>query len=340
MSKITMQKLADELNISRVTVWKAFNQQLGISDDLKKQIFEKAEELGYQHKKSSSLTIDASLNEKPTPFTVSVVVSRPESSLFWMNIIHQVAKELMQENINLLYTYIPSKFQPDFSLPDSFKDGSVKGLIILNVYDIHYLKLLDDCALPKVYLDYAPILEQIQLKGDLVLLEGKRKIREITSSLISSGIKRIGFIGDVTYAQTNLERYYGYLEAINTHGIPFDQSICLTSSIDIFEYEKLIFDYLKHCSALPEAFVCVSDFVANYVSQYMDMHSIDNIMITGFDASKEYGNLNNSITTVEVDTKSLGSLLASQLLFRIKNPNGPYVVQYMDTQILYAKDNL
>lgn len=47
MEKVTMKDIADALNISRVTVSKAFNNQTGVSDSLRELIFEKAKELGY-----------------------------------------------------------------------------------------------------------------------------------------------------------------------------------------------------------------------------------------------------------------------------------------------------
>ena len=42
-----MKDIADALNISRVTVSKAFNNQAGVSDSLRELIFAKARELGY-----------------------------------------------------------------------------------------------------------------------------------------------------------------------------------------------------------------------------------------------------------------------------------------------------
>ena len=61
MEKITMQDIADALDISRVTVSKVFNNQSGVSDSLRELVLEKARELGYakvpyqmveQHKQS------------------------------------------------------------------------------------------------------------------------------------------------------------------------------------------------------------------------------------------------------------------------------------------------
>ena len=47
MSKVTMQDIADALGISRITVWKVFNKQNGVSDELRTQIFDMARTLGY-----------------------------------------------------------------------------------------------------------------------------------------------------------------------------------------------------------------------------------------------------------------------------------------------------
>ncbi|MDK2808466.1 MAG: LacI family transcriptional regulator, partial [Clostridiales bacterium] len=46
MRKITMQDIADALAVSRVTVWKVFNNYPGVSEPLRQQIMNKAHELG------------------------------------------------------------------------------------------------------------------------------------------------------------------------------------------------------------------------------------------------------------------------------------------------------
>ena len=47
MKKVTYQQVADALNISRVTVWRAVNDKPGISPDTKHMILQKAVEMGY-----------------------------------------------------------------------------------------------------------------------------------------------------------------------------------------------------------------------------------------------------------------------------------------------------
>ena len=106
-----MKDIADALNISRVTVSKAFNNQAGVSDSLRELIFAKAKELGYAK-------LPYQLIEQPQveQRTISLIVSRPDSALFWTNIIHRMAQELANYNVNLLYTYVPSVYSRGFSL--------------------------------------------------------------------------------------------------------------------------------------------------------------------------------------------------------------------------------
>ena len=87
MAKATMQDIADALNTSRITVWKALNNRPGVSAALRAEIQRKAQELGY----TKGGTPAAAAVQPAAPAgtrTVSVVVSRPESSLFWLSLIH------------------------------------------------------------------------------------------------------------------------------------------------------------------------------------------------------------------------------------------------------------
>ena len=112
MSKITMQDIADALGTSRVTVWKTFNHRAGVSDEMKEKILEKAHELGYDKFSSEQY-----LPEPSKAKTVSLVVSRPDSSIFWTNIIHRMAQELSLSNVNLMYTYVPTSCTSEYELP-------------------------------------------------------------------------------------------------------------------------------------------------------------------------------------------------------------------------------
>ena len=129
MAKATMQDIADALNTSRITVWKALNNRPGVSAALRAENQRKAQELGY----TKGGTPAAAAVQPAAPAgtrTVSVVVSRPESSLFWMQIVHRLARELTVQGWNLMYTYLPAYGDESYTLPSALTDGSVSGVIV------------------------------------------------------------------------------------------------------------------------------------------------------------------------------------------------------------------
>lgn len=335
MSKITMQDIADALDISRVTVWKVFNNQPGVSDNLRIQILDKAKELGYQKNLIPQTPITQTDHR-----TVSVIVSRPESAVFWINIIHRVAQELVDYNTDLIYTYVPSICPDSYTLPESLTNGTIKGCIILNVYDMKMIQLINQLDIPKVFLDTVTDFPASELNGDLFLLEGIQTVQTLTNHIIGKGRTQIGFIGDIKYARTNSDRYLGYKMAMEENHLEIKPSYCLTTKLGIYSYQEEIRRFLNGLEVLPEAFVCASDYIAHFLQSYLSEHNIRvprDIAITGYDGTSEYSNVANILTTADVNTWALGKRLSHQLLFLIDNPSFPKEIVYILPTINYKK---
>lgn len=330
VARITMQELADSLGTSRITVWKALTNRPGVSDTLRAEIQHKAQELGYY-------AAERTAHAQPQR-TFSVVVARPESSAFWMQIIHYAAKELALHGINLMYTYMPALYRPGYELPASLEGGAVGGFIVLNIYDQELLRLLSKSPLPKVFLDTIPAMPECALGGDLLIIEGRTRVCDITARLLDRGYRRLGFVGDVNYAQTNMDRYRGFLDAHAAHGVTPDPALSMTGSLGLRSHYEEISRFLASLPALPDAFICPSDFIAHYIQRYLSETGVPAgkcPILTGFDNNAEYANVAEQITTVDVDTSSLGKRLARQLIYRADYPQAPYETTYFSTQILY-----
>ena len=335
MRKINMQDIADALHISRVTVSKAFNEQPGVSDSLRELIFEKAKELGYSRIPSNMPT-----QNKQEPKTVSLIISRPDSSPFWTSIIHRMAQELSSHNINLVYTYVPSAYTKDFLFPSILLNGGIDAAVILNVYNPQILGLINELPLPKVFLDTIPSMPDLKLNGDLILIEGYRSTMQITDYLIKNGHKDIGFIGDTNYAQTNMERYLGFRASMDQHGLPILSEHCSIGKIDIYAYQRQLFEFLDRMVTWPTAFVCASDYVAHFIQEYLNSNPErvpHPVTLTGFDNNGEFSDMLGHITTANVPTGLLGKRLAMQLFFRTEHPNAPSELTFIKPSIIYGK---
>lgn len=331
MGKITMQDIADALGISRVTVWKVFNNHAGVSPALRDSVLDKAKELGYIKNNFESVSHG---EEK----TVSLIVSRPDSSTFWTNIIHRMAQELSRYNVNLMYTYIPFAYTEGFTMPSILTGDLIHGAIVLNVYDARLITLINELNLPKVFLDTVPQINPRLLRGDLLLLEGYSTLYQITESVLAREPKSVGFIGDINYAKTNLERYQGFCQCMKDHNLEIDDRLCLTRSIGIFSYYQEISAFLDSLAVLPDAFVCASDYIAHFLQIYFSEHADripDGILVTGYDGSCEYSNIDGQITTANVKTSLLGKRLAVQIVYRMEHPNAPYELTFIHPEIIF-----
>ena len=328
-----MQTIADTLSISRISVWKALSNRPGVSEELREKIIKEAVQIGYIDEPTGGNGIE---RDRITQ-TVAAVVARPESSTFWMQIIHQIAKELSLQGINLMYTYMPTHYNDGDTLPPALTDGSVSGIIVLNIYSEQQLKMLSELPLSKVFLDTVPALPPDQVNGDIVLIEGRASVEEITGKLLDSGRKKLGFVGDIQYAQTNMDRYRGFIDAFSTRELEIDTTLNMTKKLYLGTHYQQIASFLKSLKTMPDGFVCASDYIAHFIQRYFTENKIDqtNICLTGFDNNSEYTNVANKITTVDVQTGSMGERLANKIMFALENPNLPHEVSYVLTKVIY-----
>lgn len=332
MARIRIQELADNMGISRTTVWKALHNKGGISNELRKKILRQAEIEGI-------IRFDAN-NQPPRDDhrkSIAVAVSRMESSVFWMNIINHIAVELSRRDVDLVYTFLPSAMESaDYRLPGTFNE--VSGVIVLNVYDARLLRLLSELPIPKVFLDTVPEVPYYDLMGDLLLIEGREAVKSITCRLIEKNMKRLGFIGDPFYALTNADRLQGFNDALHENGIAPDPAFSLIKPINANLYNEEIGAFIDSLSVLPDAFVCASDFVAHCVLKALSETGRtlpENFTVTGFDNSAEFENTANKITTCDVQTATIGRRLARRLLFLLEFPEASHEVSYILSGVLF-----
>ena len=350
MKKVTYQQVADALNISRVTVWKAVNDKPGIAPDTKRMILQKAVEMGYpvsilnQGRQENSFPVDNVANDSFNDSlkkisNVAVVVSRPETSNFWMSIIHYQAITLASQGINLMYVYLPPTYSDTFTLPSSLTDGTVSGIIVMNIYDPRLFSALNDLPITKVFLDCPTNTIFSTLNGDLFLIEGRANTEEIVEHMIESGKKKIHFIGDIAYAQTNKERYLGYLKAMQRHQLSVNEVDNLISPIGIDQYKETISSYLDRIIKRSDAIVCVNDYVASLVLQYCQKNNIsvpDDLYVSGFDDNQEFNN-NIALTSVHVNNDRIGVHLANRLIHRLTHPDDDYEYTYIRSRTVYRE---
>lgn len=326
MKKIPVQLLADSLGLSRVTVWKVLNDRPGVSSATKKRVLDAAK--GFDHNNVEPITNKRILKTAGSnQGYVSLLMSRANSSTFWLRILNQVASEVNQRQYRLNYLPIDAISPKISDLSTMLAQDRSQGLMIVNIYDDDVIELLSKLDVPKVYFDTTPRYSVDDLNGDLFLLNGQDPIRQITSELIEEGCKTLGFIGDCHYAKTNLMRWNGFKLAMKDSRTPIKDEFNLLGPMDPEHYREGIEAFLDSLSTLPDAFVCASDFVASTTLDLLSKRGIQvpkHIRLSGYDNSSDFHLENHNIKTVNVQNELIGKRMVHQLRYRMDNPEADF----------------
>lgn len=341
MKKVTIQDVAKELNLSRNTVAKALNNSDTVSYETRYVVIEKAYEMGYS-KLSPVVLNEFKLRNKIDETKTIVVLTRREISVFWNSIIMGISDELNKYGCKLQFNFISEQDEKNFILPLDLQ-AEVSGIIILSVFSIEYIDQIMKQNIPVVFLDAPADVDSISGYGDIVICEGMNSIRRITADLITKGMRRIGFIGDITYCKTINDRYQGYIRALEDAGIVLDEGIVASyHAARKFYITEEVETALANFSYLPEAIVCANDDIALYVIRYLSSKGIsvpNDVAVTGYDNVEGMSQAEPILTTVRVGNQRLGRRLVQQLMWRIQNPSFPKEVIYIGVEVIFRQSS-
>ncbi|HEX2985629.1 MAG TPA: substrate-binding domain-containing protein [Caproiciproducens sp.] len=340
MRNITLQDIANQLQISRITVSKVINDKPGVSLETKKKVLQKLLENGYDKLSDEQIRF-ANESHEESDKCIAVVTIAPDFSEFWLKIINSITKALTNTGYDFIYSILVENDENKYPLPKIIDPRHVSGIIVINVYDEAVIGNLLETKIPTVFLDTTPNMYRKHNGSDLLLLDGVNSIYQITEHMIKSGLTEFGFIGDITYSKTILDRWKGFEAALNNNHLQANPNYCFTQSpYGHFYYMEEIAGALKDMTAMPQAFVCANDYIAFLLIDYLKSRGYrvpDDIAVSGYDNIREKITVESQLTTVCVDTEILGVRLVKQIFMRIEMPHLPSEIIYIQPKVVYRK---
>lgn len=341
MKRVTIQDVAKELGLSRNTVAKALNNSESVTYETRYIVIEKACEMGYL-KVSPSTIKEFRRRDETEKIKTIVVVARRELSIFWNSIIMGISDAVNQEGCRFMLCFVSSDDEKNLVIPDDLKED-IDGIVLISVFTDKYMEQLLKLKLPTVCFDCPLNTENIEKKVDILVCEGTSSIKHITDHLISNGLRKIGFIGDVTYCRNITERYLGYLDSLRVHGIEPDPRFEAIAHVsDRYYVYNEVFDYLASLMQMPEAFVCANDDIAFFVIRFLKKKGLrvpEDIAVTGYDNVEGLSQQDPILTTVNVSNQMLGRRLVSQVLWRMANPDFPHERIVIDSDVIFRESS-
>lgn len=159
--RVTIQDIADALNLSKNTVSKALNKGDSVPPATRDKVLNKAAELNY---KGYGLTGDIQL----TQLNKNIMLLNKGDIFnvdFFSRIMNGVANKVSENKFNLLVSMVNESEIASIKIPPNITKDKVDGIICIEIFDIQYINALLSLGIPIVFIDFHYNYENIDRKS-------------------------------------------------------------------------------------------------------------------------------------------------------------------------------
>lgn len=342
-TRVTIQDIASELQLSRNTVSKAINNTGVLADATREKILRKAAEMGYKQfaylplfqegaAKTAGLSILPSDKREIAMLTTQFLSSSHFSSMM----LDRFQSEIDHLHSGMTIHRISPIELKEKKLPSSLDIQRTAGIICFEVFDYDYAQMLCDLDVPLLFVD-TPVMDmRPPLKADRLYMENRIEIQNAVAHMVQRGKKRISFAGDKNHCQSFFERYMAYKDAMEYFGLTEGLSTCAMPSGQQ-NYPVSLYETIRRFKTMPDAFVCANDFVAMDLVKALNElgYSVpDDIWVCGFDDSQEASYFAPRLTSIHIHGQIMGYTAANLLMTRIEEPSLNYRTVYTETNLI------
>lgn len=221
--EITIYDIAKALSISPSTVSRGLSNHPAINGKTKNKILKVARDLGYQSNKFAS-----SLRKKKTN-TIGVIIPRLDS-LFMSSVIAGIEKVVNTAGYNLIISQSLESEKKEKSNAMIMFNSRVDGLIVSlsnETKDYSHFEKFINKNIPLIFFDR--IAEE--LPSTKVIIDNQKSGYIATKHLIDQGCKKILHMTSNIHRNVYRDRFAGYKQALQEHGIPFEEDLCVLNDL-------------------------------------------------------------------------------------------------------------
>ncbi|GFN33370.1 LacI family DNA-binding transcriptional regulator [Paenibacillus xylaniclasticus] len=308
--KVSMQDIANRLNISKNAVSLALQNKPGVGDELRHKIVETAKALGYGpygQKHNSGGAVLVLVPERIMSYEDN------DHFQFFHDMIWGLEKSVRAKGWNAVITPIDAEMEAGLVLPRHCTEMTYKGIILFGIVERAYAKRVWELDVPLVMLDSyhrglpCPVVATDNIEGAY----------EAVEFLIRSGHRNIGFIGPTNLTSSHEERWFGYWKAMTDNGLSIDPAQTTVKSVSFHHSAEEIRSLLDRLGHWPTAFFCSNDRIAYLLADELEKRGMrvpDDISIVGFDDLKAGAGHKLSLTTMRVEKLRMCDAAAELLL--------------------------
>lgn len=307
---VTIKDVAKAAGVSVATVSRVLNNSATVSEAATEQVNNAIKELGY-----SPNFLGRNLRKCETNIILAIIPSTEQT--FYSEIIRGMQVTASEYGYDILMSTSNSTYSIEMRLLNMVFNRTVDAAILLgSQLDVKTLTELNE----KCYI--ALCCERIEGANVLTItVDDVGGAHEAVSKMIEYGHKRIGMVSTKVNSLSSIDREKGYRQALEEHGIEYDERYIYRGTYDLFHGE-LAFDYFMSMEEPPTAVFCVSDLLAvSFVKKALSkgLRVPEDISVCGFDNVPISSMYSPGITTVEQPCYGLGKTVIDELMHNINN---------------------
>ncbi|HET7119422.1 MAG TPA: LacI family DNA-binding transcriptional regulator [Hanamia sp.] len=334
---VTIKDIAKALNFSTSTVSRALRGSYEISEETKKIVLEYAEEINYRPN-----PIALSLKERRSR-AIGVVVSEIAND-FFSQAINGIESIAYNRGYHVIITQAHESEEREKVNVMHHASRSVDGLLISlssGTVDLTYLKELHDKGFPIVFFDR--ITDEIETHK--VTANNYMGAFQATEHLIYQGFKKIAHITSAPYLSITKERLQGYIEALEKHHIPYNESLvkhCNHGGMIAEEIAEALASLFKGKNK-PDAIFAAGDRITTVsFKELRNLKSKSQVGFAGFSNIKVGDLFDPPITVVRQPAFQIGQTATEMLIQMIesKRPVVDFETKILETELIIRDSSM
>jgi DNA-binding LacI/PurR family transcriptional regulator len=312
--KVTMEMIAKKLGTSKSVVSIALSNKYGVSEQMRSRILLAAHEMGYDFTKSKKYR---KKQVKCNKITLVIANKMVLSETFWSDIILGIESAANQNNVYLQVFIFNMNMRFEDMLSE-IHNSDTNGLILIKDYDNALVSKLKGASLPMVVVDPKHFTD---VSCTQISVSNYDSAYSCGKYFIDRGHKAFGFVGDISFSYSFIQRYNGFRDSVMYGGKDYK----FFSFTQKAERESVVCNLQSVREAFskpgfPTAVLCANDIIAYMIKDLLDLIGLkipDDVSVIGFD------NLEKSewlgITSVNVPKFEMGCKAVEKILQLINN---------------------
>ena len=307
---VTMKDIADELDVTVMSVSKALSGKEGVSEDLRAKILAKADELGYKKAQTSG-------NDDGSSHNIGILIAERSmnANASYMSMQQPLISNLLQLNYYGLTEIISDETEHLLILPKILKENKVSAFVLLGQMSKEYVEVLKNTNKPFLFLGHIYDNEN----GGGIITDNLYAGFTLANYLLDQGCKSIGFVGNIHFAEIVMDRYLGIAKSLLHRKLELKKEFLIPDVNDYGEEISLILP-----DEMPDAFICNECRTA-----YKLIHNLEgmeynipkDISVAAFDDGIFADIGIPKLTTYSINYNTMAQLAAETIVLKLENPN-------------------